>query len=176
MVQNLAYKINENPLRGFTFIQVSDSFSRTCHHVGDNVEIVCMSVQFPTLSQKVAKTILKRSLQDCREIVNRGVDLRYYTFQLFEYRTNFPTGIFRVVFFVTGDTVCTGKRLCADLKSKLSRYAEGRPFRIMLNPPSVDEYEGSLVYSSDNLQMAHSWLADFLWDTQACGRGLSCRP
>ena len=91
MVQNLAYKINENPLRGFTFIQVSDSFSRTCHHVGDNVEIVCMSVQFPTLSQKVAKTILKRSLQDCREIVNRGVDLKYYTFQLFEYRTNFPT-------------------------------------------------------------------------------------
>ena len=89
-------------------------------------------------------------------------------FQVSEYKANFPTGIFRIIFFVSGNTVCTGMRLCDDLKSKLKRHSGGHPFRIALNPPEEDEYEGSLVFSSDNLQLAHSWLADCLWDTQDC--------
>ena len=173
MSNNQSRNMEENPLRGFTFVQFSNSFNNMLYHFRDDVEIVCMSVRFPALRQKKAKAILRRSLRACREIVNYGIDLKFHVFQLFDYEGKRPSGTFRIIFFVPGGTVCTGVRLRNNLKGKLKRYAQGAPFRVWLNRPKQSEYEGALVFSHDNLQSVHSWLADCLWDTQACSCGLT---
>ena len=59
MSNNQSNNMTENPLRGFAFAQFSNTFNNMLYHFGDNVEIVCMSVQFPTLCQKRAQTILR---------------------------------------------------------------------------------------------------------------------
>ena len=160
--------INDNPLRGFAFVQFSNTFNNMDCHFGGNMEVICISVQFPMLRQKKARTILRRALHACREIVNCGIDLYFYTFQIPKDEAGHTGGDYRIVFLVSGGTVCTGTRLCEDLKSKLEFYAEESHFDILLNHPEQDEYEGSLVLSQDNSQMARNWLANFLLDSQAC--------
>lgn len=162
--------IDENPLRGFAFVQFSNTFNNMDYHFGGNMEVICISVQFPMFQQKKAGTILRRALHACREIVNYGIDLYFYTFQIPRDKAGHTGGEYRIVFLVSGGTVCTGTRLCEDLKSKLEFYAEEIPFDIMLNHPEQDEYEGSLVLSQENSQMARSWLANYLLDARACHR------
>ena len=172
MKNNLSCSMEENPLRGFAFVQFSNSFNNTLYHFGGDAEIVCMSVHFPALRQKKALTILWRALQDCRDIADQGIDLRFRVFQLPGDGVKYSNGIFRVIFLIPGNTVCTGVRLYDDLKNKLERCANGHPFDITLDRPAHDEYEGAFVFSSDNFQLAHSWLAECLLDAEDCG----CRP
>jgi len=171
MRNNQSFNLAENPIRGFAFVQFSNSFNNMLYHFNDDMEIACMSVRFPALRLKKAKAILRRSLRACREIVNCGIDLKSYMFQLTEDEMKRPTGVFRIIFLVPGNTVCPGVRLFDDLKNKLERHASGHPFDITLNRPVQDEYEGSLVFSPDNPQRAHAWLADCLWDTEECSWG-----